>query len=162
VGEFKFRPDGKTLSFSRDHGLGLEIHGGDAMSFEGNTVMLHHFPGCHAHQCASSFVKNEDCSLSPKNAAHLVLGWGTVTRDGPTEKPAEQHFPGLTLVPTGSADRVVVEGIKYMLAQLPAYTLHCVFVHIIVLISSFRLCRSVWALLPVSNSRHEFSKVGII
>ncbi len=152
AGGLKFRPDGKTLSFSRDDALGLEIHCGNLD--EGNVVSFLHHPSCTSTTCQHPFVKNDDCSLSPRDAPHLVLGWATVDfRCGQASTP----YTGFTLVPAGSADRVVVEGIKYMFAQLPAYTLHCVFVHIIVLISSFRLCRSVCqarqALLPVSQ-RH--------
>ena len=114
AGSFKFRLDGKSLSFIRDHGLGLEIHGGGVL-VEGNTVSLHHFPECDVHQCGSSFVKNEDGSLSPENAAHLVLGWGTVTRDGDHEKSVDDQSMGLTLVPTsGSSARVVMNAMKGM------------------------------------------------
>ena len=136
AGGFKFRADGETLSFSRDDALGLEYHCGNLD--EGNEVSLLYHPSCTSTTCSRPFVKNDDSSLSPRDAPHLVLGWATVDfRCGQASTP----YTGLTLVPAGSADRVVMEGIKHMLLGGLVY-MHARPIHLLLYILTECICTS--------------------
>ena len=54
------------------------------------------------------FVQNDDRSLSPVDAMHLVLGVTMVSQQCGNELPENERYTGVTLVDINSADRVVM------------------------------------------------------
>jgi hypothetical protein len=101
------------VSYRDDPFLGLEYMCGHAV--EGNSVVLLRGKNCAVEgTCGREFVANEDGSLSPAEARHLVLGWAPVTLNCggcpalcPQYSAAEQKM-GLTLVAKGSPARVLM------------------------------------------------------
>jgi hypothetical protein len=113
AGSFRFGPDGKRMSYNGDPKAGIEYHCG--VLENGNDVaLIRDKPFREGHggigESGRNFVKNNDGSLSPMDALHLVLGVATVTRRCDNLFPASNRFTGVTLVDKGSPDKVVLRG----------------------------------------------------
>jgi hypothetical protein len=103
AGNFSFAPDGLHLTYQDDPFLGIEYSCGSLTV--GNVVVLLR---ARDGMSGRNFERNEDGSLSPVDAPDLVLGVSTVTRNCEQVKPEHEHDIGLTLVPFGSEDRVLM------------------------------------------------------
>jgi hypothetical protein len=111
AGSFRFGPDGKRMSYNGDPKAGIEPHCG--VLEKGNDIaLIRDKPFREGHggigESGRNFVKNDDGSLSPMDAQHLVLGVATVTRRCDDLFSASRHYTGVTLVDKGSEDRVVL------------------------------------------------------
>ena len=108
--------NGMILS-SEDENAGMHINCG--IFEKGNDVIM--LAGQGSGNVISPrghhFVQNDDRSLSPTDAMHLVLGVTMVSQACGNEIPENERYTGLTLVDINSADRVVMSytGLLYSL-----------------------------------------------
>ena len=110
AGSFRFGRDGKRLSYVDDVFLGVEVSCGNFV--QGSSLRLMRQRNGGEGESGSEFTSNEDGSLSPIQALHLVLGIARVTQDCEDgniyDLSVGEQYTGLTLVAKGSADHLVM------------------------------------------------------